>query len=56
MKLNGHLYVPFALLPGNEPPVAVEYEAGWAPETFRVFLEKILSCPYRESNAGPFSP
>jgi len=42
MKLSGHLYAPFALPPGNEPPVAVEYEAGWAPETFRVFWRKYL--------------
>jgi len=42
MKLSGHLYAPFALPPWNEATVAVEYEAGWAPEPFRVFLEKSL--------------
>jgi len=56
MKLSGHLYAPFALPPGNEAPVAVEYEAGWAPEPFRAFLDKRVSCPCRETKAGPSSP
>jgi hypothetical protein len=30
--VSGQLYAPAALPPGEEPPVPIGYEAGWAPE------------------------
>jgi hypothetical protein len=32
MEVSGQLHAPAALLPEEEPPVPIGYEAGWAPE------------------------
>jgi hypothetical protein len=36
MGVSGQRHAPAALYPrGKDPPVAIEQEAGWAPETVR---------------------
>jgi len=37
MKVSGQLQAPALLLPGEQPPVPTEQEAGWAPEPALTF-------------------
>jgi len=32
-EVSDHFHAPIALIPGKEPSVPTEYEAGWAPES-----------------------
>jgi hypothetical protein len=32
MEVSGQLHASAALLPEKEPPVPIEWEAGWAPD------------------------
>jgi hypothetical protein len=42
-----------ALPPGNDPPIAIRYEAGWAPEPVWTRWWSENSCPYRVSISDP---
>jgi hypothetical protein len=40
MEVSVLVYAPVALPAGKEPPVFIEYEAGWAPESCFGDMEK----------------
>jgi hypothetical protein len=44
MEVSGQHHAPATLSPRKKNPVAIEYEAGWAPEPVWAVWKKIL-CP-----------
>jgi len=71
MEVSGYLHVPAALFPGGKTPVCPfnrrlggESRPLYFPGEKPPFAHSIgdleekgnISCPYRDSNIGPFSP
>jgi hypothetical protein len=52
MEASGQLHAPSALPLGEEPPVPIVYEAGWAPEPVWTLWRREKTFPCRESNLG----
>jgi hypothetical protein len=50
MEVSGQLYDSYTLLPGKEPPVPIEWEAGWATEPSGRRGEKKHDLPCWKSN------
>jgi hypothetical protein len=53
MEVSGQVHASAALLPGNEPPEPIEYEAGWSPEPVWTTWREGKPCPYRDLNSDP---
>jgi hypothetical protein len=52
MEVSGQLHKTTALPPRESPPVPVEYDVGWVPESVWTVWKREKSCPCRESNPG----
>jgi len=52
MEVSGWLHTPAALPPGEEFPVRVGWESGWAPEPVWTRGGGTHHCPRREFNPG----
>jgi hypothetical protein len=50
LEVSGQLHSQAALPPGEEPPVPIGQEAGWAPEPVWTMWRRENSCAYRDSN------
>jgi hypothetical protein len=53
LEVSGHLYAPVALLPGQETPVPIGYEAEWTSEPVWKSRRGGKSCLHRDSNSDP---
>jgi hypothetical protein len=54
MVVNGQLYAPAVLHPGEEAPVPIGQEAGWAPEPVWRRWRREKSLPYPGIVPRPF--
>jgi hypothetical protein len=54
MEVSGQFHAPDRLLPGEEPPVPIGWEAGWVPEAIWKLWRREKHFSYRYSN--PDSP
>jgi hypothetical protein len=50
MEVSGQFHAPVALSPGEVPPVATEYGAGWAAELVWTLWNREKSAPTRNRN------
>jgi hypothetical protein len=56
MEVSGELHAPAAVQSGNEPPIPIGYEAGWASESVWMLWSKEESLASAENQTPAVCP